>query len=55
MGLLNWRDGLLGNYSGVDDGAGAGESLEIHFVGGDFDEHESAVGVETFIGDGGFI
>ena len=29
--------------------------MEIHFVGGDFDEHERAVGVEAFVGDGCFI
>ena len=53
--LLNWRGGLLFDYSGVDDCASAGESLEVHVFGGDFDKHERAVGVEAFVGDGRFI
>src|ERR1700685_633774 len=52
-GRLLRRGGLLGDDAGVDDGADAGESLKIHVGAGDFDEHESAVGVETFVGDGG--
>ena len=41
-------------HPGFDFVARAGESLKIHFIARDFDQHECAIGVESLLRHSGF-